>query len=228
MEPPASPRKPRQPKETPDSPGESKEDRAAAKPAPKPRPRKAAPPARPPEPGRAEPSDSADLTPILKSPLPSPEAKTGLPPKEAPSVVAAGAPPAPAKKPAEKAPVSVSMPPAGRRVVTLLRTLSLRNIEVGRKYPARAGQALRRFGGNVSKWIGSASKRIATARIGSRTVGQVLQRAGTFIRQQPGILLDRLQHSLERSDAAVILFTLFLIVACVLVTALAAYLWTRY
>jgi hypothetical protein len=229
MEPPASPRKPRQPKETPDSSGESKEDQAAAKPAPKPRPRKATPPVSPPEPGRAEPLDAADRTPILKSPLPTPEARAGQPPEKAPeSRVAAGAPPVPAKKPAEGAPVRVSMPAAGKRVVTLLRTLSLRNIEVGRKYSSRAGQALRRFGGNVSKWVSSAWKRVTSARIGGKTVGQILRQVGTFIRQEPGILLDRLQHSLERSDVAVILFSLFLVVACVLVTLLVAYLWRRY
>jgi hypothetical protein len=149
----------------------------------------------------------------LKTPLPTAGAKAGLPPE---------------KKPAERTPPRLSMPPAGNRIVTFLRTLSLRNIEVGRKYPARAGQALRRFGGNVSKWIGSVSKRIAAGRIGGRTVGQILRSAGTFIRQQPGILLDRLQRTLERSDAAVVLFTLFLIVACVLLTLLAAYVWNRY
>jgi hypothetical protein len=120
------------------------------------------------------------------------------------------------------------MPPVGKRIVAFLRTLSLRNIEVGRKYPARAGQALRRFGSNVSKWVGSASKRVTAVRIGGKTAGQILRQAGTFIRHQPGILLDRLQHILERSDAAVILFSLFLIVACVLLTLLAAYVWNRY
>jgi hypothetical protein len=166
---------------------------------------------------------------MLKSPLPTPAAKASLPPEKASgSVGAAGAAPVPVKKPAGSALPSVSMPPVGKRIVAFLRTLSLRNIEVGRKYPARAGQALRRFGGNVSKWVGSASKRITTVSIGGRTVGQILRQAGTFIRQQPGILLDRLQRSLERSDAAVILFTLFVIVACVLLTLLAAYVWNRY
>lgn len=106
----------------------------------------------------------------------------------------------------------------------LARTVARRNAEIIRKYGVRAGTAAREASGKLAR-------RVTAARIGGKPLGEVVQQTGSSVRQ-PGALWDnavtRLQSRLEKSDAAVLIFTVGVIVACIALAWLAVYLWNRF
>jgi cobalamin biosynthesis Mg chelatase CobN len=102
-------------------------------------------------------------------------------------------------------------------------------MEIGRKYGSRASDSVRHAASNVSERV---SKSTSEMRSGSRPNTSALsQRAGDVTRRI-GSNLDRglnyTQRRLEQSDTAVIAFTLILMVACIVLTALAVWVWYKY
>jgi hypothetical protein len=106
----------------------------------------------------------------------------------------------------------------------LARTLGRRNAEMIRKYGARAGVAARQATVRTAQ-------RVKAARMDSKPFSQIVQQTRSAV-QQPGPWFDnavtRLQTRLEKSDAAVLIFTVGVIVACIALTWLAVYLWNRF
>ena len=110
----------------------------------------------------------------------------------------------------------------------LARTMARRNAEIIRKYGARVGTAARQAMSQVTNQV---TRRMTAARIGGKPLGQVVQQTGSTVRR-PGALVSnavaRLQSRLEKSDAAVLIFTLLVIVSCIALAWLAVSLWNRF
>ncbi len=101
-------------------------------------------------------------------------------------------------------------------------------MEIGRKYGSQAATSVRGAARSVSSRV---SKGAAEARTSGSRTSAVSQRASNATRRV-GESLDRgfnyTQRRLEESDTAVIAFSLILIVACIVLTTLAVYLWNRF
>jgi hypothetical protein len=230
LEPPASSRKPKRPKDTPDETPEGDtpakprskastptSGSSKAKPAPKPRAKKPDESDRP-----------IDATPMVKPGAGLPSAtKTPPEPEAEPATrdipgLSSRQPGASTATPArpKPTPTGSSKESVGDRLVGLSRTAAIRNMEVGRKYGRQAADATRRAVGNVSSQI---SKRVAGARGREINTGDISKRASDISRRA-GESLDRgfnyAQRRLEESDTAVIAFTLALVIACIVLTAL--------
>jgi hypothetical protein len=248
MEPPASPRKPKRPKDTPDKPeGETPAKPRSSKPTTPPKPSATAKPAPKPRSQKTEDASPprSDATPMVKPGMgvpPAPPASKKPPEAEehisAPSTVeipglSQPRPAAPAQ-PAKPRPVPSSAKPAGEaglgdRLVKLSRTVALRNMEVGRKYGRQAADATR---GWVNKASNRLSRGVSQAQSGKGgTMDDVRQRTSKVTRQISENLdrgFNYTQRRLEVSDSAVIAFTLALVLACIVLTALAVYAWNRF
>ncbi|MEP7285263.1 MAG: hypothetical protein ABI947_05790 [Chloroflexota bacterium] len=102
------------------------------------------------------------------------------------------------------APIKPYNPPtqANPKPITILRTVVLRNIEIGQKYSASAGKNLREQTGKLAEPIGNA-------------------------RSEANKTLQRWQHSLETDDSAVVATTLIAIIVLVVLTLLVVALLQR-
>jgi hypothetical protein len=109
-------------------------------------------------------------------------------------------------------------------VISVLRTVLLRNFEIVRRVGRQVRQGWPAFrksvGGRVSALVQAARKPVSRA-----------WQAGRGFFRVPGSYLDKgllnLEQRLKTSDLAVVLFSLALIVACVVLTVLAVGIFRR-
>ncbi len=255
MEPPATPRRPKRPaKETPETSPEGGEapakprsskastpsSRTAGKPAPKPRTTKKPEPAAPPaeeaapaakasEPPAAEAASMPVINPANELPAATAEPEE---PGSSPSTLRIPGLAAPRTRTARTSSTGPAKQSPGDRLVVISRTLVLRNMEIARKYGTRAGHTVRESVTRLSERLPkretvAQSTATTTGRLGSSIKAQ-LSNAG----RRTGEAFDRgfnfTERRLQESDTAVIAFTLILILACIVLTTLAVYVWNHY
>ncbi len=109
-------------------------------------------------------------------------------------------------------------------MISVLRTVLLRNFEIVR----RAGRQVRKGWPAFRKSVGGRVSALVQA--ARKPVGRAWQAGRSFFRV-PGSFLDKgllnLEQRLKTSDLAVVLFSLALIVACVVLTVLAVGIFRR-
>lgn len=240
MEPPASPRKPRRPKISPENDTNVSPTPQVESTTPSPKSSKS-PSRKTPVKVDTFPMDSAEsalqsgslsessasvrsdepsrVAPVREAHLPNTDPAVSVPAPQVEKMdVEAPVPPAP------EPPLTLGLAAAmvelsiGKQGIAIMRTLAMRNIEITHKASRHVGHA-------VNGFIGQISRRVSSVEIGGKPIQTVVRETGSNLGKQPGLILTSWQEQLQHSDAAVIGSTLFLILACILLTLLAVYLW---